>query len=259
MDEKTPEIPSELKSAINIALFQAQQTYVTAMETQFSEYKNMIRQEMLAFMKQIRDAIQNMNSEDPVPAEQPLHSLMEHSTALVSEETAESLVYEWHSEALKAQQVLEPLSLLPSPPSEAARSVLADKEDSRKLESLQKVQTDKQIPQHSDEQITADSPGSSASGCSELWPEPLQNPKTWFGKHARSKKVTNWPILRFCQQWYHTGIQQRFANEADDPQPDGDPGPDPVVKALYRPRAGGGSESGCGIWKERRTIIILPG
>ncbi|KAM8701760.1 hypothetical protein ACLKA7_005476 [Drosophila subpalustris] len=71
--EKNPQaagIPSEIKSAINVALFQAQETYRTAMSTQFSELQAEIRREMLGFMMEIQETVRSTRQVDPAPAKQ---------------------------------------------------------------------------------------------------------------------------------------------------------------------------------------------
>ncbi|KAL7723817.1 hypothetical protein ACLKA6_016279 [Drosophila palustris] len=70
MEGKRPEIPSELQSAINIALFQAQQTYMAAAATELTDFKNEFRREMLEFMAQIRETVRGIYAVDPEPTEQ---------------------------------------------------------------------------------------------------------------------------------------------------------------------------------------------
>ncbi|KAM8714959.1 hypothetical protein ACLKA7_002069 [Drosophila subpalustris] len=238
-------VPSELKSAINIALFQAQQTYMAAMDTQFSEYKAMFRQEMLAFMAQIRETVRNIYSGDPVPSEQQqLRALIELPTALMAKET-ECLLDKWHNEALKSQQEQEPMLTVTYPPPETAQRNFSDVGA---------------ISQHIDEQTrpTEGSPGSSITGYVELRsdPENYLEQNTFQAEYGFGKG-TSWLILRsFRQQGSRTGLKEKRVNEADDPQPGIDPGTDPVVEALYRPRAGGGAKSGCGNWM---ITMIMPG
>ncbi|KAL7725544.1 hypothetical protein ACLKA6_013899 [Drosophila palustris] len=246
-------VPSELKSAINIALFQAQQTYMAAMDTQFAEYKAMFRQEMLTFMAQIRETVQCMYSADPVPAEQQqIRALIELPTALLAKET-ECLVDRWHNEALNKQQAWEPVLSLTSPPLEAVQKDISNDGVIRELEATQKTLAG-QSSQQADEQrqLTNGTLGSSASRYVDLRPDPFKIPE---------QNTHQWLILRyFLQHRSRTGSKEKRVHEADDPRPEIEPGADPVVEALYRPRAGGGAEFGCGSWKERVTsTMIMPG
>ncbi|KAL7723956.1 hypothetical protein ACLKA6_019948 [Drosophila palustris] len=130
-------IPSELRAAINIALFQAQQTYMTAMDTQLAEYKTMIRQEMLAFMAQIRETVQNINSGNPEPSEQQrLSALLELSTALVAGNSVDSLVDKCHNEVLKKQQLWESMLAWTFPPLEAAQEDVSKSTTGRGAEAV---------------------------------------------------------------------------------------------------------------------------
>ncbi|KAL7726362.1 hypothetical protein ACLKA6_001579 [Drosophila palustris] len=214
-------VPSELKSAINIALFQAQQTYMAAMDTQFAEYKAMFRQEMLTFMAQIRETVQDMYSVDPVPAEQQqLRALIELPTALMAKET-ECLVDKWHNEALKAQQIPEPVLAVASPPPEAAQDEISGIEVVREL----MAQAPKSA-QHSDEQkkSTDGSLRPGVSGDSDLQFCPLGipeqkahqypcvqvrrysheqihgEPKVLFRLHARMSKVVLEKVIHRSQE-----------------------------------------------------------
>ncbi|KAL7724969.1 hypothetical protein ACLKA6_009758 [Drosophila palustris] len=185
-------VPSELKSAINIALFQAQQTYVAAMDTQFAEYKAMFRQEMLTFMAQIRET---------------------------------------------AQQIPEPVLAVASPPPEAAQDevsgikVISDEEKKSADGSLRPgVSGDSDLqfcPLGIPEQKAHQWP------CVQVRRDSYElihgEPKALFRLHTRISKVVSQPNWR-----------GRLLREGDTSQPGKDPGTDPVVEALYRPRAGGG-------------------
>ncbi|KAL7726988.1 hypothetical protein ACLKA6_010031 [Drosophila palustris] len=223
-------VPSELKSAINIALFQAQQTYMAAMDTQFAEYKAMFRQEMLTFMAQIRETVQCMYSVDSVPSEQQqLRAFIELPTALMAKET-ECLVDKWHNEALKAQQIPEPVLALESPPPEAAQEYVSGIEVIREL-GAQAHQTAIHVDElrnSTDGSLRAGVSGDSGfqTGSLEILE---QKAHPWPRLHARMSKVVSWPNWR-----------GRLLREGDTSQPGKDPGTDPVVVALYRPRAGGG-------------------
>ncbi|KAM8717103.1 hypothetical protein ACLKA7_003901 [Drosophila subpalustris] len=243
------QFPSEIKSAINIALFQAQQTYMAAMDTQFAEYKAMFRQEMLTFMGQIRETVQCMYSADPVPAEQQqIRALIELPTALLAKET-ECLVDRWHNEALNKQQAWEPVLSLTSPPLEAAQEDVSEEGDIGELEATQKALAD-QGPQQANEQsqLKNGTLGASASEYVDLRPDPIQIPEQ--NKHQ-------WLVLRYLlQQRSRTGSKEKRVNEAVTAQPGIDPGTDPVVEALYRPRAGGGAESRRGTLNENEISIV---
>ncbi|KAL7731407.1 hypothetical protein ACLKA6_001429 [Drosophila palustris] len=75
---QTAEIPSEIRSAINVALFQAQETYRTAMSTQLSEFQAEIRREMLAFMLEIQNTVKSSRLGEqapPNPVQEPAVSV----------------------------------------------------------------------------------------------------------------------------------------------------------------------------------------
>ncbi|KAL7723529.1 hypothetical protein ACLKA6_013737 [Drosophila palustris] len=290
-------IPSELRSAINIALFQAQQTYMTAMDTQLAEYKNMIRQEMLAFMSQIRETVQSMCPVNPVTAEQQrrqttssffaeatspkpqqLCAPTESSTAPLTKVSPDFLGNGLFNETRMPQQVPEPAIPLASPISEARRC-LNNRENSSVPEALQRPPAEDRSPESVEKhkQLKDGPPRQCASGYSESvldpnpdlehrayqspWVRVLSNahalidggPKVGVGLHARIKRMVNrqswqyWP-----QQQSHTRFQ-RLVKEADAPQADQVPGKDPVIEALYRPRAGGGAASG-GVMAEERLL-----
>ncbi|KAL7723649.1 hypothetical protein ACLKA6_002726 [Drosophila palustris] len=226
-------IPSELRSAINIALFQAQQTYMTAMDTQLAEYKTTIRQEMLAFMAQIRETVQNIYSGDPEPSEQQrLSTLLELSTALVAGDSVDSLVDKCHNEALKKQQPWESMLAWTSPPLEAAQEDVSDEDVVRELKEPQ-MAIASQSPRHVDEQKQSANGfrGAGASGCLDVqsvaFKDLQQNGHQWpWGTIMRDS----------CM------LMDGEPKKAVAPQPVEESGVDPVVEALYRPRAGGGSQ-----------------
>lgn len=267
MEEKGAEIPSEIKSAINIALFRAQETYMVAMETQFSDYKNRIRQEMLTFMKQIRETVRDMHS---VPSEQQqLRPLTELPTALVDTDNAESFVNGWHIEALKSPQVRDPMLSWSSPPPVAAPNNFNDVKASREPDAQQKAQREEHIPQHTEMhgRLTDSSPGPDASRYSEAWLDSLKETEKknhqwpvvrimhefhvlgdspaeyWFERHARIRKTAHWPHLRGVLKQRSQISFRRLVKIAGTPFSEKDSEIDPVVKALHRPRAGGGTVS----------------
>ena len=235
------QMPSEIKSAINIALFQAQQTYMAAMDTELAEYKAMFRQEMLTFMAQIRETVQIMYSVDPVPSEkQQFRALLELPTDLMAKET-ESLVNGWHNEALKSQQVREPMLTLASPPPEAAQETQAH-----------------QNSQQVDEQRRPmdGTPGFGTATKAESRPDPDKDPEHKPDQLHGAKVVRNFQLLimsrtkhwswlqgRIRKMQWHTRFYWQRVRGADTVQAGKHPETDPVVEALYRPRTGGGKES----------------
>ncbi|KAL7723221.1 hypothetical protein ACLKA6_019952 [Drosophila palustris] len=120
MEEKRPEIPSELQSAINIALFQAQQTYMAAAATELTDFKNEFRREMLEFMAQIRETPQ-------MPTESSVVGVTQVAPDLACNVD--------QCETPKSRKIQEPALLVASLTSEASQDYFNDVEASRDPEA----------------------------------------------------------------------------------------------------------------------------
>ncbi|KAL7726286.1 hypothetical protein ACLKA6_008465 [Drosophila palustris] len=272
-------LSSELRSAINVALLQAHETYRSSQSSEFSNFKDEMRRKMLAFMKQIRETVRAMYAVDYAPAEQQQHPTLaasktdstpstpqqlrapgDPSAAPVIEADSISLDSGMESETPEPQQVQEPAIPLPSTIPQTVQNFLTDTEVSRESDA----QMDEQISQHTEEHERSIncSSGQGAYGFSDSqskqkahqWPEVTimresqvamdNRTEQWLTKQVESRKLAIWPNLRFClQQLCHAGFQRRRVKKAEAEQAGENPGMDPVVEAPYRPRGVAGVES----------------
>ncbi|KAL7745047.1 hypothetical protein ACLKA6_008114 [Drosophila palustris] len=257
MEGKRPEIPSELQSAINIALFQAQQTYMAAAATELTDFKNEFRREMLEFMTQIRETVRGIYAVDPEPAEQQQHQAPARSTTNSSPSTplqpqmpTESSVVGVtqvardltcnvdQSETPKPRKIQEPALLVASRTSEASQDYFNDVEASRDPEAQQSTSANDLNPERVEEHHQ--SPGPRTSEHSALGSNPSKDPE---------RKAHQWlwvPVLS-AELAYPAPLPVARGLDSEDQGSD-DPrrveysGTDPAVEALYRPRAGGGGK-----------------
>ncbi|KAM8706273.1 hypothetical protein ACLKA7_010534 [Drosophila subpalustris] len=194
MEGKRPEIPSELQSAINIALFQAQQTYMAAAATELTDFKNEFRREMLEFMAQIRETVRGIYAVHPEPAEQQLHQAPARSTTNSSPSTpqqpqmpTESSVAGMtqvapdltgnvdQSETPKPPKIQKPALLVASPTSEASQDYFNDVEASRDPEAKQRASAKYPNPERVEE--NHQSPGPHTSEYSASISNPSKDPE----------------------------------------------------------------------------------
>ncbi|KAL7724637.1 hypothetical protein ACLKA6_013871 [Drosophila palustris] len=198
-------VSSELKSAINIALFQAQQTYMAAMDTQFAEYKAMFRHEMLTFMAQIRETAQQIPEPVLAVASPPPEAAQDEVSGIkvISELMAQAPNTAQHSDEEKKSA---DGSLRPGVSGDSDLQFCPLGIPEQKAHQWPCVQ----VRRDSYELIHGE-------------------PKALFRLHTRISKVVSQPNWR-----------GRLLREGDTSQPGKDPGTDSVVEALYRPRAGGG-------------------
>ncbi|KAL7724950.1 hypothetical protein ACLKA6_002314 [Drosophila palustris] len=275
---QTAEIPSEIRSSINVALFQAQETYRTAMSTQLSEFHSEIRREMLAFMLEIQNTVKSSRLGEQAPP----------------------------------NPVQEPAVSVP-PAHGAAPNYANNWIDSRALETQQR----QQAGYRDEQQNQRGPPEPNTSGRTQSWKDPGQvrrwnltfdgseksmpvkefifrvehmqrvyqlpwaevirdfhllvagRARDWFWMHARTGQMMDWPNLRYslqkqdechdAEKWVANRwsrpvgsqpplrpfkerhqVQEVYASE-----PEGMPDEEPAeaVEALYRPRPGGGEKA----------------
>ncbi|KAL7724141.1 hypothetical protein ACLKA6_014765 [Drosophila palustris] len=249
---------------------------MAAAATELTDFKNEFRREMLEFMAQIRETVRGIYAVHPEPAEQQQHPTLaasktdstpstpqqlrapgDPSAAPVIEADSIFLDSGMESETPEPQQVQEPAIPLPSTIPPTVLNFLTDTEDSRESDA----QMDEWISRHTEElerSINCSS-GQGAYGFSDSrskqeahqWPEVTimresqvamdNRTEQWLTKQVESRKLAIWSNLRFClQQRCHAGFQRRRIKKAEAAQAGENPGMDPVVEALYRPREGSG-------------------
>ncbi|KAL7724358.1 hypothetical protein ACLKA6_003003 [Drosophila palustris] len=282
MEEKRSEIPSELQSAINIALFQAQQTYMAAAATELTDFKNEFRREMLEFMAQIRETVRGIYAADSEPAEQQQRQApttysspstpqqpqrpTESSVAGVTQVAPDLTSNVDQRETPKPRKIQEPALLVASPTSEAPQEYFNDVEASRDPEAKQSASANDSNPERVEQHDQSPGPRTSehSASCSNpskdserkahqgLWVPGLRNSHVqidgenmnWLDLHLRSRKLVNWLNQCHCRRPEVRTPKTKFGQVqgADDPRLFGYSGTGPVVEALYRPRAGGGEK-----------------
>ncbi|KAL7723759.1 hypothetical protein ACLKA6_002576 [Drosophila palustris] len=276
MEEKRSEIPSELQSAINIALFQAQQTYMAAAATELTDFKNEFRREMLEFMAQIRETVRGIYAVDPEPAEQQQRQAPARSTTDSSPSTPQQPQMPTESSVAGMTQVTPDLTgnvdqnetpkPIASPTLEAPQDYVNDVEASRDPEAQQSASANDSNPERVEQHDQSPRPCTSehSASCSNpskdperkahqwLWVPGLRNSHVqidgenmnWLDLHLRSRKLVNWLNQRHYRRQEVRTPKTKFGQVqgADDPRLVEYSGTDPVVEALYRPRAGGGEK-----------------
>ncbi|KAL7723531.1 hypothetical protein ACLKA6_013739 [Drosophila palustris] len=201
MEGKRPEIPSELQSAINIALFQAQQTYMAAAATELTDFKNEFRREMLEFMAQIRETVRGIYAVDPEPTEQqqrqtPAVSTMdsapstpqqpqmptESSVAGVTQVAPDLTSNVDQSETPKPRKIQEPALPIASPTLEAPQDYINDVEASRDPEAKQSASANDPNPELVEEHDQSPRPRTSehSASCSNPSKDPERKAHQWL-------------------------------------------------------------------------------
>ncbi|KAL7723166.1 hypothetical protein ACLKA6_008433 [Drosophila palustris] len=245
MEEKRSEIPSELQSAIHIALFQAQQTYMAAAATELTDFKNEFRREMLEFMAQIRETLAGPKSPIAPDADRILGSWRDPSRSRSDRQCVDQ------SETPKPRKIQEPALLVASPTSEAAQDYFNDVEASRIPEAKQSASANDPNSQRVEEHDQSPGPRTFeySASISNLSKDTERKAHQWLwvpvlcDSHVQ---LVNWRNQRHCRRQELRTPKTKFGQVqgADDPRPVGYASTVSVVEALYRPRAGGG-------WKDR--------
>ncbi|KAL7724060.1 hypothetical protein ACLKA6_014496 [Drosophila palustris] len=225
---------------------------MAAAATELTDFKNEFRREMLEFMAQIRETVRGIYAVDPEPAEQqqrqapavsttdsspstPQEPQMptESSVAGVTQVAPDLTGNVDQSETPKPQKIQDSALLVASPTSEAAQDYFNDVEASRIPEAKQSASANDRNSEHVEEHDQSPGPRTSeySASISNLSKDMERKAHQWLWVPVLSGEELRTPKTKFGQ-----------VQGADDPRPVGYAGTDPVVEALYRPRAGGGEK-----------------